>query len=241
MKYKILLAAASVAILAGCSDSDTDVIKSYTYTVSVENLTANQPMSPLAVLVHNSDFQLFEVGHSASVALEHLAEGGSNAELIAMMNDDDNIDQGISGNGLLLPGASDEVTISINPNRFGYLSVASMLVNTYLSVASMLVNTNDAFVGEAGLSLKSLAVGESYIMNMNVWDSGTELNDELAATIPGPAGGGEGFNADRNDSSDIVSFHAGVISQDDGLTDSALSANHRFLNPGAKVTITRIE
>lgn len=230
MKYKILLAAASVAILAGCSDSDTDVIKSYTYTVSVANLTANQPMSPLAVLVHNSDFQLFEVGHSASVALEHLAEGGSNAELIAMMNDDDNIDQGISGNGLLLPGASDEVTISINPNRFGYLSVASMLVNT-----------NDAFVGEAGLPLKSLAVGESYIMNMNVWDSGTELNDELAATIPGPAGGGEGFNADRNDSSDMVAFHTGVISQDDGLTDSALSANHRFLNPGAKVTITRIE
>lgn len=230
MKYKILLAAASVAILAGCSDSDTDVIKSYTYTVSVANLTANQPMSPLAVLVHNSDFQLFEVGHSASVALEHLAEGGSNAELIAMMNDDDNIDQGISGNGLLLPGASDEVTISINPNRFGYLSVASMLVNT-----------NDAFVGETGLSLKSLAVGESYIMNMNVWDSGTEFNDELAVTIPGPAGGGEGFNADRNDSSDRVAFHAGVISQDDGLTDSALSANHRFLNPGAKVTITRIE
>ncbi|CAE6947108.1 spondin domain-containing protein [Vibrio sp. B1FLJ16] len=230
MKYKILLAAASVAILAGCSDSDTDVIKSYTYTVSVANLTANQPMSPLAVLVHNSDFQLFEVGHSASVALEHLAEGGSNAELIAMMNDDDNIDQGISGNGLLLPGASDEVTISINPNRFGYLSVASMLVNT-----------NDAFVGETGLSLKSLAVGESYIMNMNVWDSGTEFNDELAVTIPGPAGGGEGFNADRNDSSDIVAFHAGVISQDDGLMDSTLSANHRFLNPGAKVTITRIE
>lgn len=230
MKYKILLAAASVAILAGCSDSDTDVIKSYTYTVSVANLTANQPMSPLAVLVHNSDFQLFEVGHSASVALEHLAEGGSNAELIAMMNDDDNIDQGISGNGLLLPGASDEVTISINPNRFGYLSVASMLVNT-----------NDAFVGETGLSLKSLAVGESYIMNMNVWDSGTEFNDELAVTIPGPAGGGEGFNADRNDSSDRVAFHAGVISQDDGLMDSALSANHRFLNPGAKVTITRIE
>ncbi|MEX3071353.1 spondin domain-containing protein [Vibrio alginolyticus] len=230
MKYKILLAAASVAILAGCSDSDTDVIKSYTYTVSVENLTANQPMSPLAVLVHNSDFQLFEVGHSASVALEHLAEGGSNAELIAMMNDDDNIDQGISGNGLLLPGASDEVTISINPNRFGYLSVASMLVNT-----------NDAFVGETGLSLKSLAVGESYIMNMNVWDSGTELNDELASTIPGPAGGGEGFNADRNDSFDRVAFHAGVISQADGLMDSALSANHRFLNPGAKVTITRIE
>lgn len=105
----------------------------------------------------------------------------------------------------------------------------------------MFVNTNDAFVGETGLSLKSLAVGESYEMSMNVWDSGTELNDELAETIPGPAGGGEGFNAARNDSSDVVAFHAGVVSQDDGLANSALSANHRFLNPGAKVTITRVE
>lgn len=90
------------------------------------------------------------------------------------MNSDDNVYQGVSGNGLLLPGSSDEVSITVNPHRYGYLSLASMLVNT-----------NDAFVGETGLSLKSLAVGESYEMNMNVWDSGTELNDELAATIPG--------------------------------------------------------
>ncbi|WP_375145351.1 spondin domain-containing protein, partial [Vibrio parahaemolyticus] len=206
MKYKILLVAASVGVLAGCpNDDDNDVAKSYRYTVSVENLTANQPMSPLAVLTHNSNFQLFEIGQSVSVELEHLAEGGSNAELIALMNSDDNVYQGVSGNGLLLPGSSDEVTITVNPHRYGYLSLASMLVNT-----------NDAFVGETGLSLKSLAVGESYEMDMNVWDSGTELNDELAATIPGPAGGGEGFNSTRNDMNDAVAFHAGVISHDDG-------------------------
>ncbi|HGS4501568.1 TPA: spondin domain-containing protein [Vibrio parahaemolyticus] len=230
MKYKIILVAASVGVLAGCPNDDNNVAKSYRYTVNVENLTANQPMSPLAVLTHNSDFQLFEIGQSASVELEHLAEGGSNAELIALMNSDDNVYQGLSGNGLLLPGASDEVTITVNPHRYGYLSLASMLVNT-----------NDAFVGETGMSLKSLAVGESYEMTMNVWDSGTELNDELAATIPGPAGGGEGFNSTRNDMNDAVAFHAGVISHDDGLANSTLSAKHRFLNPAAKVTITRVE
>lgn len=74
MKYKILLVAASVGVLAGCpNDDDNDVAKSYRYTVNVENLTANQPMSPLAVLTHNSNFQLFEIGQSASVELEHLA------------------------------------------------------------------------------------------------------------------------------------------------------------------------
>lgn len=128
-----------------------------------------------------------------------------------------------------MPGTSDSITLTLSPDRAKYLSVASMFVNT-----------NDAFVGETGLSIDSLATGETFVMNMNVWDSGTEANDELAATIPGPAGGGEGFNAARNDD-DKVSFHSGVVSKDDGLATSALSANHRFLNPGARITITRIE
>ncbi|UPR58421.1 spondin domain-containing protein [Vibrio sp. ED004] len=226
MKARILFIAASVAVLAGCPDDDDDY---YRYDVSVANLTPNQPMSPLAILTHNTSFDLFEIGQSASVDLEYLAEGGSNAELIALSNSDANVYQGISGNGLILSGEQDTVSIRVDPNQEGYISVASMLVNT-----------NDAFVGESGLSLKSLAVGDTFTMNMNVWDSGTELNDELAATIPGPAGGGEGFNSDRNDT-DVVSFHSGVISQDDGLATSALSGNHRFLNPGARITITRTE
>ncbi|WP_322804360.1 spondin domain-containing protein [Vibrio alfacsensis] len=232
MKVRILLVAASVGILAGCPSDDDDnaVMKSYRYTVNVANLTANQPLSPLAVLTHNEDYNLFRVGQAASVELEHLAEGGSNTELLALMDSNDSVYQGVSGNGLVLPGESDQVTITVDPSHYGYLSVASMFVNT-----------NDAFVGETGLSLKSLAVGESYEMNMNVWDSGTERNDEMASTIPGPAGGGEGFNATRDDGSNRVAFHAGVISQDDGLANSALSANHRFLNPGAKVVITRVE
>ena len=231
MKYRILLVAASVGLLAGCpSDDDNDVVKSYRYTINVANLTANQPMSPLAILAHNDKYKLFEIGKSASVELEHLAEGGSNAELLALKDSNDYVYQTLSGNGLVLPGSSDSVTFTVDPHKAGYVSVASMFVNT-----------NDAFVGETGLSLKSLAVGESYEMIMNVWDSGTELNDELAATIPGPAGGGEGFNAARNDTNDVVAFHAGVVSKDDGLANSALSANHRFLNPGAKLTITRVE
>ncbi|MEZ8692351.1 spondin domain-containing protein [Vibrio splendidus] len=226
MKARILFIAASVAVLAGCPVDDDDY---YRYDVSVTNLTPNQPMSPLAVLTHNTNFDLFEVGQSASVDLEYLAEGGSNAQLLALSDSDANVYQGISGNGLILSGEQDTVSIRVDPNQEGYISVASMLVNT-----------NDAFVGESGLSLKSLAVGDTFVMNMNVWDSGTELNDELAATIPGPAGGGEGFNTTRDDT-DVVSFHSGVISQDDGLTTSALSANHRFLNPGARITITRTE
>ncbi|WP_394149629.1 spondin domain-containing protein [Vibrio maritimus] len=231
MKTRILLLASAVAVIAGCghNDDDSPAAQNYRYTVSVQNLSANQPLSPLAVLAHNSSFSMFEVGQPASVELEHLAEGGSNAELLALSSSDDNIYTGTSGNGLIMPGTSDSITLTLSPDRAKYLSVASMFVNT-----------NDAFVGETGLSIGSLATGETFVMNMNVWDSGTEANDELAATIPGPAGGGEGFNAARNDD-DKVSFHSGVVSKDDGLATSALSANHRFLNPGARITIIRIE
>lgn len=229
MKSKIVLLTTSAVLLAACSDDETTETTAQ-FTVSVSNLTANQPMSPLAVLTHASDYSLFTLGEAASEPLEYLAEGGSNSELIALMNSNSAIEQGYSGNGLLLPGSTDEITITTDYQTYGQLSVASMLVNT-----------NDGFIGETNIDLSQLSIGESYEMVMNVWDSGTELNDELAATIPGPAGGGEGFNATRDDSSDIVTFHPGVVTQDDGLTTSALSANHRFLNPGAKLLITRTQ
>ena len=57
--------------------------------------------------------------------------------------------------------------------------------------------------------------------------------------IPGPAGGGEGFNANRDDEADRVSMHSGVVSQDDRLASSALTEQHRFDNPVARVRIER--
>ena len=71
------------------------------------------------------------------------------------------------------------------------------------------------------------------------YDAGTEADTELAAEIPGPVGGGEGFNAARDDQGDRVSMHSGVISQDDGLVTSDLTGQHRFDNPVVRVLIER--
>lgn len=59
MKARILFIAASVAVLAGCPDDDDDY---YRYDVSVTNLTPNQPMSPLAVLTHNTILTCLKLG-----------------------------------------------------------------------------------------------------------------------------------------------------------------------------------
>ena len=77
-------------------------------------------------------------------------------------------------------------------------------------------------------------------MILPVLDAGTEANSEAAGTIPGPADGGEGYNAERDDA-DLVSFHPGVVSADDGLMMSALTSAHRFDNPAVKLSITRVE
>ncbi|WP_428775870.1 spondin domain-containing protein [Vibrio sp.] len=228
MKFRILVITAAIGALFGCPD-DNMTGNQYRYSVQLQNLTANQPLSPMAVITHNQDFHLFAVGSSASLELEQLAEGGDNSGLLAMQDSNRDIELALSGNGVILPGQSDLLELTINRNKSGYLSLASMLVNT-----------NDGFVGSANVELLSLKVGESLQMPVPVWDAGTELDDESAATVPGPAAGGEGFNAARDDV-DQVSFHSGVISADDGLASSALNATHRFNNPGAMLTITRVK
>ena len=184
------------------------------YDVTVVNLTSAQPMSPVTAVLHNEG-TLWTLGESASDAIENLAESGSNEQLLAL----DVVMASGAGEGILMPGATQTFTVSGEDITAGLFSLATMLVNT-----------NDAFTGINAMDVSSLSVGESISRVTSSYDSGTEANSETAATIPGPAGGGEGFNAARDDV-DFVSMHSGVVTMDDGLMNSALSFHHRFDNP----------
>jgi len=231
-KTFLLLASSSLLLLSACNDSNNDdevmvtppppII--YSYEISVTNLTQAQPMSPIAVMLHNEgDF--WQVGTSASNALEKLAESGDNSELL----DNNIILVGKSGAGILPAGMSETIMLDIQDN-----------IPAKLSLATMLVNTNDAFTGINALAIENLAVNESISVFTSSYDAGTEKNSELMATIPGPAAGGEGFNSARDDV-DFVAMHAGIVSQDDGLMQSVLTQAHRFDNPSLKVTIKRVK
>ena len=202
----------SFAIFSGCSSNNTNsnTAITYSYSVQVQNITAGQPMSPLLV----SSSALFTVGESATDGLEQLAEGGDNS---ALLNTDS-----VSGNGLIVPSASDTVTIDSQAQA--------------VSIATMLVKTNDGFAGVNAYDVSSLAQGDSIALYLNVYDAGTETNSETNATVPGL--GGEGYNATR-ETSNIVTLHNGIISKDDGLVTSGLTSVEKFNNPVAKVTITR--
>jgi hypothetical protein len=212
---------------AGCSSGDDDDFRSY--RVSMTNLTHNQPMSPAAVALHGAGARGWETGAGASVGLEDLAEGGSPAAFLAEAETDPDVFTTAAGGGVFMPGTTTEV--EIGTFRDGTL---------YVTAASMLVNTNDAFTGITRRMVSGLEVGESWTAMVPAYDAGTEANSERAATIPGPAAGGEGFNADRDDQ-DFVTIHPGVVTADDGLGTSILRETHRWDNPVARIMVTRIE
>lgn len=237
-KCRIALLVSTPILLAACSDDTKEVIKEVevivevpapvpepvdvSYEINVTNLTNAQPLSPIAIVLHQSG-HLWTIGGVPSVELEMMAEGGDNSGLLALGM------VSASGAGPIGPGGQETVTITIED-----------ISDANLSIASMLVNTNDAFTGLDALSLTNLAVGESWTTTAGVYDAGTEVNSEAPGTIPGPADGGEGFNAMRTDTG-FVAMHPGVVSSDDEFASSVLLSAHKFDSPAVRIIVTRIE
>jgi len=218
-------------MFSGCGDSaPSDDIsmesEKFIYAVSVKNLTLAQPMSPVALAYHDRGVSLFEVGRSASVGLEKLAEGGDNSVLLSSLSTEGKVHASKSGLGLIKPSKSETIMIE------GKEAMC-------MSVSTMLVNTNDAFAGVSCVDVSQMKVGDKLMRELITYDAGTELNSETASSIPGPAGGGEGFNAMRDDFKNFVSVHAGIVSKDDGLNSSDLSQKHRWNNPTGMLVIER--
>lgn len=233
-----VLALLAVSVLTACGGDDDDGMmptamptptptptpEMAMFEVSITNLTANQPLSPPAAMLHQSSTPLWQVGGIASDGLENLAESGSPAEFVS----ESTAAASATGSGIIMPGESTVLEVSALYNA-----------ELSLTVATMLVNTNDAFTGVTAWQVGDLSAGDYHKVLAPIYDAGTEANSETAASIPGPAGGGEGFNATRDDF-DYVARHPGVVTSDDGLTTSALNESHRFDNGAMLITVTRM-
>ncbi len=219
-------------IISACSDNDNPpVTPNAEFQVTVSNITHGQPLTPVAVILHSPSYSPWQVGTSASIGLEELAESGdASAFTMAADADMEVYASTASSAGPFGPGSNQTVS----------LTTASK-ADFHISVTSMLANTNDAFTGVGGIDVSQLAVGESSNMLAHAYDAGTEANSESAGTIPGPADGGEGFNASRMGDTDFISIHAGVLTADDGLPSSVLTEAHRWQGPVAMITVTRMQ
>lgn len=213
--------------LNACSDSDQNSAGApmRSYEMTVTNLTNNQPFSPIAAVLHTPDFSGMTLGTSASAALEVLAEGGDNSQFLSDADVSPFVGAAVSGTGVIPPGMQETIMLSG--------------MGTQLTLAGMLVNTNDTIIAVNGMALEMLVLNETQSFLARAYDTGTEGNSEAAADVPGPVGGGEGFNAARDDR-DFIIAHPGILSADGGLSGSALDESHRFDNPVARIVVKRI-
>lgn len=238
LKYTLL--ASVIPFLVACPDDDNNspgfANSNAEFSLRVINLTNNQPLSPIAVVMHQSGYVAFTDGETASVDLETLAEGGDNSGILSSASSDSSHLTSTSGSGPVGPRQTSETfSLSIPSNATGDLR---------LTMLSMLVNTNDAFTGLNAVNISNMSVGQSLTFNGPTWDSGTEANSEASGTIPGPADSSVnpvGFDAARTDNVDRVRFHSGVVTSDDGLITSILNESHRFDNPSSRVILTRTQ
>ena len=190
-----------------------------TFEVTVFNITKSQNFTPILLATHHGSVSLFTSGRAASTELEILAEGGDTMPLRELLDSNPDVLMTVSTDGLLLPGQS--VTVEIQ---------ADVHFNR-LSIISMLIPTNDTFVGLRSMKLLPL---RSTLLTLPAYDSGTELNDELCANIPGPDCGGEGYNADTAGGEGYIYTSSGIS----GVGDLE-PAVFDWRNPVARVRVKR--
>ena len=184
------------------------------YAVTITNITAEQSFTPLLAITHKKGHPLFTLGSPASPELVRIAEGGDTMPMNDKLMASGMAYDSASSAGLLGPGQS--VT----------LKVKSKGAFKYLSVAAMLLPTNDGVIALNGMRLPR----HKSTMMVPAYDGGSEINDELCASIPGPHCGGEPFSA--ADGEGFVHIHRGIH----GIGNLQAS-QYDWNNPIAKIAV----
>jgi hypothetical protein len=194
------------------------------YEVTVTNLTRGQQFTPILVATHTEQTNLFTLGSASTPELATLAEEGNTAPLVGLLSATPGVRDVTTSSGLLNPGASTHVTVQAS-GRADHISLAAMLIPT--NDGFFAVNNVELPKGNAVLTLFSPA-----------YDAGSERNDELCASIPGPffaeCGGPGGGGMPSGGEEGYVHIHAGIH----GIGNLS-PAQRDWRNPVAKIVIRR--
>lgn len=197
------------------------------YEVKITNLTRGQQFTPILAATHMPSVSLFQLGQPASAELATLAEEGNVAPLTAALRANKEVLEVVNGSGLTQPGAVTTLTVN---GRGGTGAVR-------ISVAAMLIPTNDTFFAVNGVTLPQW--GETLAFTVPAYDSGTEKNDELCASIPGPffaeCNGSGGGAAPAGGEEGFVHISAGMHG-----VGSFKASDRDWRNPVARITIRRV-
>jgi len=195
------------------------------YEVTITNLTRGQSFTPILVASHQDGLHLFALGEPASSELATLAEEGNTGPLESLLLANPAVKDTAVSSGLTGPGQTATVVVK---GEAGF---------NRLSLAAMLIPTNDAF-----FALDNMAAprGEHTLtLYSPAYDAGSERNDELCASIPGPnfaeCGGPGGGGQPSGGEEGYVHVHAGMH----GIGDFDV-ATRDWRNPVAKIDIRRL-
>ncbi len=198
-----------------------------TYTVTIENTTPSQWLTPPNFAAHSTHVSIFDRGHRASAGLQALAENGAVPALAAELQAKiDANDLGVSGVGAmapLAPGTSATFSFTTTERNF--------------SLAAMLVCTNDGFAGIDSVVLPE-RVGHDRSIRVRGLDAGTEINTENRADlVPAPfCGPGEGSGT----SNPLLAEHGRITNHRGILGVGDLPTSFDWSGPVAEVHITRV-
>ncbi len=230
MRLTRALTFVATAVAMCAAATPTAAQTSAEYEVTITNVTRGQTFTPIGVVTHVAGGRLFRLGMPAVPALETVAEEGNLDPLVALARS--------------LPGAVYDVqTSGAPPAGFTAPGAAKTIrvqapLGAQLTLVAMLIPTNDAFVALNGVDLPRDFTPVAF--DAIAYDSGTEVNDELCASIPGPnfveCGGPGGGGAPAAGAEGYVHVHNGVH----GVGDLNV-ARRDWRNPTARVMVRRVQ
>ena len=209
------------------------------YRVTIQNLTHGQPFSPPVAATHHRGIRMFKVGKLASDELAAIAQDGNEVPMFNLFKNSDKVtdvvDVGrpLTPSGRVVATFTDSVTFEIKAAP-----------GDHFSLATMLICTND---GVLGLNAVRLPHSGSAVHYLNGYDAGRENNTEKSIDIvdpcstlgPFPLAGDPNGNRDAAVATippQVIHLHPGIK----GVGDLSV-AQHGWIDPVAKVTITRVD
>jgi hypothetical protein len=191
-----------------------------TYEVTITNLTSGVQFTPVLIASHkNLNAPFFKLGDAPSDALAALAEGGDSGPLQTELEQSTKVRDTANTGGLLEAGQSVTVEVNANPRD-------------HLSLTAMMLPTNDGFIAAQNVSLPRGYRTKKVLIP--AYDAGSEPNDELCISIPGPVCGGEAGSPGVSGEG-FVHIHPGIH----GIGD-LVPASYDWNNPVAKIEIKRV-
>ncbi len=191
MLLRCLYSVAVMAVLVAVPVSRADAQSGARYRVTITNLTKGQTFTPMLIAAHSPSIRIFAPGTQASPQLQVLAEEGATDMLAALLRSmPATVGEVVTGPPPLAGLQTPAVTRSYDISGGGSFS--------HLSLVAMLIPTNDGFVGGSSIALPTAF--DPVVVDLLAYDSGSEVNDERCASIPGPSFtecGGPGGGAPR--------------------------------------------